>query len=149
MLSKSCIRTANDLHFRGIGYTNVEWAHSEGMHYVESLPDSIRVVTNAADAVNFLSGRVVDPLTRKFNPLSRRLNSRFEVEMAEVRDAVLSGRSQVLVFDRINWRWYLPSGEEISHQLPALKRLADATVYGVARPQAVATAWQSPPDPPE
>ncbi len=133
IISQSWIRTANDIHYRGIGYANVEWAQSEGMRYVESLPDSIRVVTNAADAVYFLSGRDVDMLPWKFNPTSRRLNSRFEEEMAEVRDAVLSGRSQVLLFDTISWRWYLPSEEEISSQLPELKRLADATVYGVER----------------
>ncbi len=133
LISKSWIRTANDLHYPGIGYSHVEWASSEGMHYVESLPDSIRVVSNAGDAVRFLSGRVVDPLPWKFNPTSRRMNPRFEEQMAEIRDAVLSGRSQVLLFDRITWRWYLPSGEEISRQLPELKRLADATVYGVER----------------
>ena len=83
LISKSWFRTANELHYQGIGYTHVEWASSEGMHYVESLPDSIRVVSNAPDAVFFLSGRVAERLPFKFHPTSRQRYPQFEVEMAD------------------------------------------------------------------
>jgi hypothetical protein len=130
--SNSWVSVANHLHKQGLGFTEPIWAQSEGVDYLKSLPDSIRVITNAPD-VYFLSGRLADMLPWKFEPTSRRPNPQFAEEMAVVRDDVLSGRSQLVFFDAFRYRWYMPSQEEISRQLPELKRLSDATVFGGRR----------------
>ena len=45
----------------------------------------------------------------------------------------MQNRAVVVYLDKINWRWYLPSKDELAnvYQLPVLVRLDDGVIYGI------------------
>jgi len=125
-----CIQADRTIAFASItrrfgrGFTNDDWRRSEAMAYVRSIPESIGIYTEQWLAVRFLTGRDAAPLPRRVNAHSRLPEPRFEEEMAGITAKVERGEAVVLRFgaDR----------EAAPADLPVLRRLADATVYGNA-----------------
>ena len=52
--------------------------------------------------------------------------------MNTLRSELMQNRAVVVYLDKITWRWYLPTKDELEnvYQLPVLIRLNDGVIYG-------------------
>jgi uncharacterized membrane protein YhaH (DUF805 family) len=127
--------SARQLHDEGRGYTSRTWRASAAIAFVRSLPSSVALSSNAPDAIRLLTSRDSAFLPMTVAPVLGGKNQGFEREMRALRADLDAGRSIAMSFDRIDWRGYMPSKEELENEyaFPILLRLADATVYGTQR----------------
>jgi len=63
----------------------------------------------------------------------RRTHPDFERDITAVRNELMQNRAVVVYLDKITWRWYLPSKDELEnvYRLPVLVRFDDGVVYGI------------------
>jgi hypothetical protein len=130
---------AAERHREGVGFLSRAWKESAAVNFAQHLPPQTVVHSNAADAYYLYTGQEAVRLPAKFDPMEGgRANPNFELQIAAVRSDVLNNRAIVIYFDRVDWRWYLPSRSELEelHKLPVLMRLSDGVVYGVS-PQVI------------
>ena len=120
-------------HREGEGFTSRAWKDSETVKFLKALPPQTVIYSNAADACYVVTKREVLRLPAKFDSTSGRDNADFGTQMTALRDELNNNHALVIYFDRINWRWYLPSRNELeeSYKLPVTTRLADGVAYGV------------------
>jgi hypothetical protein len=98
---------------------------------VRATSPGLTIYTNGDDVVRLLTGRRVASLPLKWDPVSRRTNGQYGLEVDAVVQEVARGRALVVYFDRIDWRGYLPSPEELEGKgLAGGRRVRDAVVYG-------------------
>ena len=69
----------------------------------------------------------------KVDPVSGKNNPEFEREINSVRNELMQNQAVVVYLDKITWRWYLPSKDELEnvYRLPVLVRFDDGVVYGI------------------
>jgi hypothetical protein len=117
----------------GRGFTSREWTDSATIHYLTSLPESRPLFSNAVDATHFLSGKTALRLPAKVDPTNGKQNAEFEREMNTLRNELIENRAVVVYFDKVTWRWYLPTRDELEHvyALPVLVRLDDGVIFGI------------------
>ena len=50
-----------------------------------------------------------------------------------MRNELMQNGALVVYLDKITWRWYLPSKDELEnvYKLPVLVRLEDGVIYGI------------------
>ncbi len=120
-------------HDNGIGYTSREWTGSATIAYFRDQSDGRIIYSNGIDAIHFLTRREALRIPAKVDPLTGKVNPAFERDMSALRNDVLQNRSLVIHFDKVTWRWYLPSKDELEnvYKLPVMMRLGDGVVYGV------------------
>ena len=120
-------------HREGEGFTSRAWKDSETVRFLKALPSYISVYSNAADACYWFTNREVSRLPAKYDQTSARVNTDFDAQMEALRNELNKNHALVIYFDRINWRWYLPSRNELeeTYKLPVVTRFADGVVYGV------------------
>ena len=119
-------------HREGEGFTSRAWRDSETVKFLKALPSQTVISSNAADACYLFTKREVLRLPAKYDSTSARDNMDFGAQMEALRDDLNNNHALVIYFDRINWRWYLPSRNELEerHRLPVVARFADGVVYG-------------------
>ncbi len=44
-----------EIQNNGLGYTSKQWKNSETMKYIKLLPDNVKIYSNGADVLNFLT----------------------------------------------------------------------------------------------
>jgi hypothetical protein len=120
-------------HREGEGFTSRAWKDSETVKFLKALPPQTVIYSNAADGCYVSTKREVLRLPAKFDSTLGRDNSDFDAQMKALRDGLNNNHALVIYFDRVNWRWYLPSRNELeeTYQLPVVMRFADGVVYGV------------------
>lgn len=120
-------------HTNGSGYTERVWRDSESIKYVKALPETKIIYSNGVDAIQFLTGREALRIPAKIDPGSRRPNANFDREIEAMENDIMANRAVVIYLDRIDWRWYLPSKEELEqvYKLPLLTRFFDGVIYGI------------------
>jgi hypothetical protein len=119
-------------HREGEGFTSRAWRDSETVKFLKALPTVIPISSNAADACYLFTNREVSRLPAKYDPTSASVNADFPAQMEALRDELNRNHAVVIYFDRITWRWYLPTRNELedTYKLPVATRLADGVVYG-------------------
>lgn len=119
-------------HGDGSGFTSRMWASSESIEYVKTLSAARITYSNGIDAIYFLAGREALRIPAKDDPTGRKNNPEFERDINAMRNDVMQNRAVVLYLDKITWRWYLPSKDELEnvYKLPILVRLEDGVIYG-------------------
>ncbi len=119
-------------HREGEGFTSRAWRNSETVKFLKALPPHTVISSNAADACYIFINREVLRLPAKFDSTRGRDNIDFSAQMEALRDDLNNNQAIVIYFDRINWRWYLPTRDELedSYKLPVATRFADGVVYG-------------------
>ena len=120
-------------HREGEGFTSRAWKDSETVKFLKALPAQTVIYSNAADACYVVTKREVLRLPAKFDSTTGRDNADFGTQMEALRDGLNNNHALLIYFDRVNWRWYLPSRVELeeSYKLPIATRLADGVIYGV------------------
>ena len=120
-------------HQDGSGYASREWAGSGTIEFLKRSADQRTIYSNGVDAVSFLTGKNVERLPFKIDPVSSQTNREFDRQMATLNNDVMQHRALIVFFDTIDWRYYLPSRAELeeTYKLPLMVRLDDGAVYGL------------------
>ena len=120
-------------HDSGSGYASREWAGSASIAYTKTLSRDETIYSNGIDAVHFLTGREALRIPAKTDPTNWKNNAEFERDLNAMRNELMQQRAVVVYLDKITWRWYLPSKEELEgvYKLPVLVRLDDGVIYGI------------------
>jgi len=120
-------------HREGEGFTSRAWRDSETVKFLKALPSQTVVYSNAADACYLFTNREVSRLPAKYDSTGGRVNPNFGAQMEALRDDLTNNHALVIYFDRLTWRSYLPSRNEVeeTYRLPVVTRFADGVVYGV------------------
>lgn len=119
-------------HRNGSGFTSRTWADSESIEYAKALSPARTIYSNGVDAIYSRIGREALRIPAKFDPTGGKNNAEFEQDLNLMREDLMQNRAVVLYLDKITWRWYQPSKDELEHvyKLPVLVRLEDGVVYG-------------------
>ena len=117
----------------GSGYASREWAGSATIEFLKRPADQRTIYSNGVDVIAFLTGKNVERLPSKVDPVSSHINRDFDLQMATLNNDVMQNRAVIVLFDRITWRYYLPSRAELedTYKLPVMLRLDDGAVYGL------------------
>jgi len=120
-------------HDNATGYTERMWVDSESIKYIKSLPETKTIYSNGVDAIQFLTRRAALRIPAKIDPGSGLQNPNFERDVEAMRNDLMDERAVIVYMDRITWRWYLPSKEELEnvYHIPILARFYDGVVYGI------------------
>ena len=119
-------------HREGEGFTSRAWKESETVKFLKALPSQTPISSNAADACYLFTNREVSRLPAKYDPTSARVNPDFDAQMEALRNDLNNNHTLVIYFDRLTWRWYLPSRNELeeTYKLPVVSRFSDGVVFG-------------------
>jgi len=120
-------------HREGEGFTSRAWRDSETVKFLKALPSQTVISSNAADACYLFTKREVSRLPTRYDPTGARMNTDFDAQVVALKNDLNNNHALVIYFDRITWRWYLPSRNELeeTYKLPVATRFADGVVYGV------------------
>ena len=130
---RSAVNWVSYRHPEGEGFTSRAWKDSDTVKFLKAVPPEIPIHSNAADACYLFTKREVSRLPAKYDSTSGRDNTDFGAQMEVLRDDLNNNHALVIYFDRLTWRWYLPSRTELeeTYKLPVVTRFADGIVYGV------------------
>jgi hypothetical protein len=119
----------------GVGFGSLAWRESETMRRVSELPADAVVYSNARDAIYILTGRATRWIPAWADAETRQPRPGFLPELEQVGTALRGGGACLVWFDRITWRWYLPSRSEVEQRLPIRRSasLRDGEIWGCDR----------------
>jgi hypothetical protein len=100
-----------------MGYSHPAWKSSETIQKVRTLAPGILIISNAPDAVYLLTGRPSGSIPSKIDSGTLRINESYPSEIEELKRKLQHKGGVVVYFDLINWRWYLPTEDELMEQL--------------------------------
>lgn len=116
----------------GTGFASLAWRRSETVRRVAALPASSRIYSNARDAVLLLTGRSTRWLPAPVDAETRQPRPSYAAELEAIRTGLRANEVSLVWFDRVSWRWYLPSGPDLSQRLPIRReaKLPDGEIWG-------------------
>jgi len=100
-------------HSEGQGYNSKVWRESRLLKLLEASFSDKDIYSNAPEVVYFLLKRPATMLPCKQSPMTLLPGQQFIEKYNEMLSDVRSGKSVIVYFDRISWRWYLPSKKEL------------------------------------
>ena len=111
----------------GIGYADRAWSISPVLRAVDSLPEQALIFSNAPDVISFRLGRDAEYLPRRVNHLTlvEDPDNPFRAQMDALRESMEQGKGYVVFLDRVGWRFYLASEQQLVSEL-SLVKVADA-----------------------
>ncbi len=128
------IQSGASIQKNGLGYTTIAWRESASIAYVKSLPGDIKIYSNGADAISFmtenqLKNQVVAIPQKKF-PTTTLVNPSYHQEIEAMCKDIQQHGALLVYMDNIS-RPYLPNQEEVQTacQLSVLQQFADGKVY--------------------
>ena len=116
----------------GAGFGSLAWRRSETMRRVAELPASARIYSNARDAILILTGRSTRWLPAPLDAETRQPRPGYAAELEAIRSGLRAQKVLLVWFDLVFWRWYLPSGSDLSTRLPIRRetQLPDGEIWG-------------------
>lgn len=113
------LRTAKyvvNTHKKGMGYASIEWKQSPTVNAVKTIEyekDAI-ILTNGPDVMQFLVGIKATCVPPKFSRRTGKDYSEpYEERVHKTRQRIISKGAYYIHFNKIDWRFYLPTKEEI------------------------------------
>jgi hypothetical protein len=125
------IRSGASIRKNGLGYTSLPWRESASIAYVKSLAGEMKIYSNGADAIGFLTENQSLSIPKKKSPTTMKANPTYKKEIEAMCQEIMENGALLVYFNTIG-RGYLPSQEEVESACPlsVLQRFADGTVYG-------------------
>jgi hypothetical protein len=126
------IRSAAGIRENGLGFTSRQWQTSETVAFIKSVPENLKIYTNGADVVGFLTEKVTIYIPNKSFPITRQANSLYDGQLNAMCKLVIEKGALLVYFNQISWRWYLPSQKQVNSacKLTVLHNFSDGIVYG-------------------
>jgi hypothetical protein len=126
------IRSAAAIRKNGLGYTSRQWRDSESIAFVKLLAEDVRIYSNGADVLGFLTEKKSLSIPAKMSSITMEANPLYNEESEAMWKDIKENRALLVYFNLIDWRWDLPTQKEVesTYQLSVLRRFADGTVYG-------------------
>jgi hypothetical protein len=133
MNAKHAASFASARHSDGSGFGSRAWAGSKTIEYLKNSSAVRTTYSNGIDAVYFLTKKEALRIPAKIDPTTGKSNLDFEREINSMRFELLQNRAVLVYLDKITWRWYLPTKDELNnvYKLPVLSQLDDGTIYGI------------------
>jgi hypothetical protein len=118
-----------------MGFNNQAWKSSKAVKFIKALPDDSLVYSNGADAIDFLTGRTVGSLPRRYKSSSELENADMSEEMGDMLRRLENSQGYLVYFKMIGWRWYLADAEEVQQyaELRSVYEGWDGAIYQVVR----------------
>jgi hypothetical protein len=116
----------------GVGYASRAWRESPTLLRLLESDEERQVVSNAPEAIRFLSDRSARMMPRfRVQAYGQELNSEYGREMERLGECLASGDCYLVVFEWID-RPYLQTARELERDfdLPVAARLEDGVIYG-------------------
>ena len=131
--ARYAVSFAAERHNDGSGYASRAWAGSRSIEYLRNSSEVRTTYSNGIDAVHFLTKKKALRIPAKIDPTTGKSNLDFERDINSMRNELLQNRAVLIYLDKITWRWYLPTKDELNnvHKLPVLVQLDDGTIYGI------------------
>lgn len=116
----------------GQGYASKAWKQSEVIQKVRILSPEVRIYTNGPDAIYILTGKHAFMIPNKVNPNTRLINRNYLSQLASIREQIKKQITVLVYFNTIDWRWYLPSEDELKERLSLgiIESRSDGAIYG-------------------
>ena len=133
MNARHAVSFAAARHNDGSGFASRAWAGSKTIKYLRNSSDVRTTYSNGIDAVYFQTKKKALRIPAKIDPTNGKSNLDFEREINSMRSELLQNRAVLVYLDKITWRWYLPTKDELNnvYKLPVLLQLDDGTIYGI------------------
>jgi hypothetical protein len=133
MNAKQAASFAAARHNDGSGFASRAWAGSKTIEFLKNSSELRTTYSNGIDALYFLTKRDALRIPAKIDPTTGKSNLDFEREINSLRFELLQNRAVLVYLDKITWRWYLPTKDELNnvYKLPILSQLDDGTIYGI------------------
>jgi len=118
---------------KGVGYASREWRESDFMKKVNLIPPRTPIFSNAPDVLYTLLGRSSEMIPRKTNPDTRAPNENYNAQLLKMKNLLKTNQGLLVYFDRVQWRWYLPSPADLEGELGLrlLVREKDGMIYQI------------------
>ncbi len=131
MKTPGAIKSAVEIQNNGSGYTSRQWQNSESIAFIKLLPNNVKIYSNGADVLNFLTEKLSFSVPSKTSSLTMEVNSLYNEQLDIMCKNIIENGALLVYFDQIR-RWYLPTKEEVASacRLPILVSFADGTVFG-------------------
>ncbi|GEM_PF-2385133 len=115
------------------GYNSPFYRNLQTMKFIRSLPDTAVIFSNGADVIWYITRKPVSFLPRKYLPLERRLNPRYEEQINEMLELIGQRGGYIVYLGPLTWRRYFPDPGEIARYFPAGRviRLRDGLVIQI------------------
>ncbi len=126
------VRNATAIQASGLGYTSRQWEGSESVAFIRQLPVEVRVYSNGAEALRFLTAQRAQAIPAKVLTTTTEPNENYNQDLKAMCEDIERNGAVLVYFSLIDRSQYMPSEQDltIACQLPVLQRLADGTVYG-------------------
>lgn len=99
-------------HTEGQEYASRTWRTSPTMQYVNGLPATVPIVSNAADAIYAVTGRLAYWVPAKFDPSTLLPNPKYAADVDATRDLLKNAGARLVVFGQQSpqtyWSGLLP-----------------------------------------
>ncbi len=102
----------------GIGFASKKWSQSDILQWVKKMPPTTIIYTNGPDPIKHLADRQSKMIPKLLSPVDRKKNKKFKQEFQYMRSRLSEADGVIVYFDRIKWRWYLPTFDQIRETLP-------------------------------
>lgn len=126
------ISEAVDIHLNGSGYTARYWRDSESMAYLVRAPETMKIYSNGADAIRFLTRKKANMIPKKVFGNTLKENGDYQRQISQVVRECEEGNALLVYLDQFTWRWNLPSKEEIESlfSISLAVEMEDGVIYG-------------------
>ncbi|MEM7393317.1 MAG: glycosyltransferase family 39 protein [Verrucomicrobiota bacterium] len=126
-----CLKWVLKTHEQGQGYSGKIWSASPLMALVRKLPEDHTIASNAPDAITMLARRRAGSVPIKFKPNSAMEVDGYEEILREWHQSMPAKKGLIVWFDRVDWRFYLPSKDEVaaSPLITARTNVSDGTIF--------------------
>jgi len=122
-----------ELRQDGQGFAHSSWAQSDLIAAVKEL-DDVTLFSNKITAIYILTGKPAYVVPSPFNPATKLPREEYEEDMANIHEAVLSGKAAIVIFDYYGLKndpedaqWM----EDISNGMPVLRDYEDGVIFGI------------------
>lgn len=117
----------------GVGFASLDWARSPTLAAVDRLPRDAVIYSNGSDAIGYVLRRPARDIPAPFMLRTGRDDPNFpyRVQLAGAQAALARGNAYVVFLNRIDWRFYMASEQELIRQLRLVPvaKLEDGTIY--------------------
>ena len=134
------VRWANQAKTEGLAYSGREWKTSGLLQRLKGLPPDVPIFSNGADALYLLLDKPALGIPGKEDVLkvhvpdrNRRLRKEYPAELVKMKEELQNHNGVLVYLNLIKRRWYLPSEEELRHNLPlrVVEKFSDGTIYKI------------------